>query len=84
MYNNAKNILIFQQKYIQKSLGLLSLICMKKFEKALEYYQKAVEIDPNDGIYINNFGVCMCDNEQYQECLSYLRIVILIIGLVMH
>lgn len=44
----------------------------QKFEKALEYYKKALNEDPNNSIILQNIGICYFKQNQYKNAIYYL------------
>ena len=45
-----------------------------KPEKAEKYYKKALELDPDNAIYLINLGYVLSEQQKNQEAINYLRL----------
>ncbi|XP_076765953.1 stress-induced phosphoprotein 1 [Xylocopa sonorina] len=48
----------------------------KKFELALEHYNKAVELDPTEIIYLLNIAAVYFEQKEYEKCISQCEMAI--------
>jgi len=42
----------------------------KKFTEALELYQKASQLDPNNPVYLNNIAAVLLEQKEYDKCIE--------------
>lgn len=42
----------------------------RNFQKAIEHYDNAIRLNPNEAIYLNNKAAVYLELEQYDECIS--------------
>ena len=49
----------------------ISLDNLGKYNEAIEYYDKALEIDPENAEALNNKGVALDDLGKYNEAIEY-------------
>ncbi len=50
-------------------LKAISLDNLKKHQEALEFYEKALDIEPNNSAMLTNKGVCLNNLKMYDEAL---------------
>ena len=58
--------------YINKSGN--DLIETGQYEKALNYYLRAIEIMPEEPIFYHNLGVCLLLNSDYKNASKYFKL----------
>jgi tetratricopeptide (TPR) repeat protein len=56
-------------KYLNILLKAISLDNLKKHQEALEFYEKALDIEPNNPAMLTNKGVCLNNLKMYDEAL---------------
>ena len=44
-----------------------------KYDKALQSYEKALEAEPGNLIYVQNIGICYYNLKQYDNAITYLK-----------
>ena len=42
----------------------------KEFESAIEFYSKAIELNPEESIYLTNKAAVLIEMKRYDECLE--------------
>lgn len=47
-----------------------------ELDKAEEYYQKSLDLDPKDADTLNNYGVFLCDEKQYDKAYDHFEKII--------
>ncbi|EER16070.1 serine/threonine protein phosphatase PfPP5, putative [Perkinsus marinus ATCC 50983] len=60
---------------IEKAKGN-ALYKQRKFDDAIECYNKAIELQPNDLTYYNNKAAVLVEQEKYEECIKLLQDVL--------
>ena len=46
------------------------LFTAKKFDEAIEHYQRAAELDPTNIVYLNNAAACHYEKKDYPACIA--------------
>lgn len=59
----------------EKTLGN-ELYKQKKFDEALEHYNKAIELDKTDMTYLNNKAAVYFERQEYDECIKQCQLAI--------
>lgn len=49
---------------------------LKEYDKAGEYYEKALSLAPNDVNIQNNFGIYLCDRGNYKRAYTYFQKIV--------
>ena len=49
---------------------MLHYIDLGRYDEAIQYYDKALQIDPNDTVALNNKGVALSDLDRYDEAIQ--------------
>jgi len=62
-----------KEKYVYFLLAYYFSTVQKSFEKAIEYYNKALELDPNDGMVLNHLAYEYANLGDYAKAMEYLK-----------
>ena len=49
---------------------------LREYDKAGEYYQKAMSLTPNDPNLQNNYGIYLCDTKQYDKAYKHFNKIV--------
>lgn len=63
------------KKYERINLNKLGVLCRKHayYEKALEYFQQAFKIEPEDRYTLDGFGMTYFEMEQYDQAIEWFK-----------